>query len=56
MEPIIKVDGEELRSLLDGLKWAEGTIHSLRFAIDGDCVKVKINGGTWSPPLGKVEK
>jgi hypothetical protein len=58
MDPIIKVDGKELESLLDQLR-DDGDgyrIWSLRFAIDGDCVKVKINSGTWSPPLGGVEK
>lgn len=59
MDPIIKVEGEELESLLRMLSVDPiarvFNIRSLRFAIDGDCVKVKINHGVWSPPLGKVE-
>ena len=56
MDPIIKVEGKTLTRLLDALLIDPTDIRTLRFAIGGDCVKVKINGGTWSPPMGEVEK
>ena len=30
-------------------------VHSLRFSVDGGGIKIKVNGGTWSPPMGTVE-
>lgn len=30
-------------------------IHSIRFSDDGGGIKIKVNGGTWSPPMGTVE-
>lgn len=29
--------------------------HTLRFSVDDGGVKIKVNQGVWSPPLGKVE-
>ncbi len=55
MDPIIKLDGVEVEHLIDALESTQ-LIHTLRFAIDDGGVKVKINWGMWSPPLGKVEK
>lgn len=54
MDPIIKLEGSEMEQLIDELE-ATQLVHTLRFAIDDGGVKVKINSGMWSPPLGKVE-
>lgn len=56
MEPIIKVEGTELTMLLAQLSSHQKEIHTLRFVIQDGAVKLKINSGVWSPPMGKVEK
>ena len=54
MKVIIKVDStpeiEEIRQAISPL----GT-HTLRFSISDGGIKLKVNAGVWSPPLGEVE-
>lgn len=40
---------------LDQLRNALAQAHSLRVSVDDDGVKFKINGGTWSPPMGCID-
>lgn len=40
---------------LDSLRSALAQAHSLRVSIDDDGVKFKVNGGTWSPPMGFID-
>ena len=47
MEPIILVEGRDLEALKNALSDPGREVHSLRVAIDGNCVKFKINQGTW---------
>jgi hypothetical protein len=58
MEPIIKVEGSQLTMLLNALSIVvtQNDVYSLRFAIEEGAIKIKVNEGVWSPPLGKVEK
>ena len=56
MDRIIKVTDKQLAMLLSAFTENASEIRTLRFAIEGECVKVKINGGTWSPPIGELDK
>ena len=58
VDPIVKVTGEDLLYLIRRLMWEQeqGSLHTLRVAIDDGGVKFKIGGGIWFPPLGEVEK
>lgn len=58
MDPIVLVSAKDLTYLLSWLAWEkdQGGLHTLRVAIDDGGVKFKVNSGTWSPPLGKVER
>lgn len=49
------ITGNELAMLL-GSAGCRADIYSLRVAIDDGGVKFKLNGGTWSPAFGKLEK
>ena len=60
MDTIIILDAVQARSLLDALKQTDksvngGGIRSLRVSIDDGGAKFKINGMTWSPPLGRLD-
>jgi hypothetical protein len=56
---IYEITGNDLRMFLGELGAqtdpAKNGIHTVRVAIDDGTVKVKVNGYTWSPPLGKRE-
>ena len=54
MEPIIVLEGVQLRAFLETLRNENRCFHKVSFAIDEAGLKVKINEGVWSPPLGKV--
>lgn len=51
MRPMWTFEGDELRALLNDLAehptW--GPIYRLRFALDEDTLKWKVNEDTWSP-------
>lgn len=49
MEPEIEISGEDLTILFLSLKAAR----SVRFAIDGGGLKISLDRGTWSPPIGQ---
>lgn len=61
MEPIVILESHDLNSFLGSVggiehaKDAGGDIYRMRFAIDGDGIKVKINEEMWSPPLGHIQ-
>lgn len=40
---------------LDALREALSNAHSLRVCVDGDQVKFKVNGGTWSAGMGCID-
>jgi len=46
---IITVSGTVLDVLLSRIEARDGHPHTVRVALDGDGVKVKVNGGEWSP-------
>lgn len=58
MDPIIVLEGADLRTLIQGIAAFASddspTIYRMRFAIDGG-LKVKVNEGMWTAPLGEVE-
>lgn len=51
MDPIIILDGRELRNFLENL--ATTDVRKLSVHVDGEHVKFKINEHMWSPPMGK---
>ena len=61
MEPIVRLEGPGLTMLVQSIANVEsripngGGIYRMRFTIDDGGVKVKINEGVWSPPLGEIE-
>lgn len=60
MEPIVILTGEDLQCFLNMMEDAAHLadtqgVRSIRFAIDGG-LKVKVNGGTWSPPIGRIDE
>lgn len=62
MDPIIALQGEALQRFLDLMEqviWQNQTsafpVHTLRIAIDGGGVKVKVNEFTWTRPMGVVQ-
>lgn len=56
MDEIIRFEGAELADLLDRLEDLTNDIGvtSIEVCVDGG-FKIKVNGGTWSPPLGTVK-
>jgi hypothetical protein len=51
---IVKVeDTETIQMIARALNTP--SIHTLRVSVNDGGVKFKINGGVWTPPLGKVE-
>jgi hypothetical protein len=62
MEPIVRLEGPGLSMLVQSIANVEnringgGGIYRMRFAIDDGGIKVKINEGVWSPPLGEIER
>lgn len=52
-DSVVLLDGETAREFVRYLNTYP--LSSLRFAIDDGGIKVKVNGGSWSPPIGKVE-
>lgn len=59
MKDIIIVDGNELKGLLDWLKFCvtadPDSIYQLRVCVDSGAAKFKFNSATWSPPYGRLE-
>jgi hypothetical protein len=60
MDEIVEFKGQELTELLDRLRSlveddGHGSVHSIRFAVDGG-LKLKVNNSTWTPPLGQVQR
>lgn len=60
MGPIVRIEGPQLEMVLSTIKSSEerigrGGIYRMRFAIDDGGVKIKINEGVWSPPLGDIQ-
>lgn len=60
MGPIVRLEGPGLSMLIQSIANVEnrisggGGIYRLRFAIDEGGIKVKINEGIWTPPLGSI--
>jgi hypothetical protein len=54
MDPVILLDGHDLEWLSKTL--TESHCDRMRMVIHDDGLKVKLDSGIWSPPLGRVEK
>lgn len=52
---IIGRGGIDINRLRDLFNHAERTAAPLRFCVDDGALKVKVGGGTWSPPLGSLD-
>lgn len=55
MEPIIIVDGRQLKDLLAAINFQQGLdggIRQISVHVDGEHAKFKINESMWSPPMG----
>jgi hypothetical protein len=57
MSAIITLTGSDLESFYQslGIEEVPAEVYRLRVMVDGDCVKVKANEWTWSPPIGGPE-
>lgn len=55
MDNITILEGNDLRELLDQIAARDGfgTIHTLRIHQREDGVAYKVNGGMWSPTIGR---
>ena len=49
----VELSGHELRAFLRELAGNRGSVQMLRFECRHDGIAVKINGGMWSPTLGR---
>jgi hypothetical protein len=53
MDRIIALEGADLEWLLSAVRSGE-PISRIRFCTDdADTIKIKINGGMWTPPMGR---
>lgn len=52
---ITLIEGTDLAALVRTLNAAskDGRLHSLRISQEGTEVKYKVNGGMWTPPIGR---
>ena len=58
MDGWIELNAEEAKSLLNTLYYHSNTggIRKIRINTEFNAVKIKVNEGIWSPPLGKKVK
>lgn len=58
MDKIIILEGQALQLLIsvaEHLAKHQDGLHSVRACVDGDSLKLKVNGGTWTPPMGELD-
>lgn len=58
MDRIVIVKGDDLASLVDfmeAITTGRERAYQLRVTIDGDQVKLKVNGSTWTPGYGELD-
>jgi hypothetical protein len=55
---VIKLSAVELASVIGQLKYAQDNYGEVRVSVDptDQAFKVKIDGGIWSPPLGRRDQ
>ena len=51
---IVILDEAETKVLFDGLGLKQDTMYRFRVSTDGGMLRVKVNEGCWSPPLGRL--
>jgi hypothetical protein len=58
MQNIVRLEGDALAAFMEMLERAyhstERDVYRLRFALDGDQFKMKVNEGMWTAGLGAV--
>lgn len=53
--PIVTIDNTEIiKMIIEELTHGERTPRVLEFAINGDGLRLCIDRGIWSPPVGKI--
>jgi hypothetical protein len=52
---VILLDPDDILHVLEDVQWAQERGASVRVAVDEGYFKIKVGGGTWSPPLGVTE-
>lgn len=50
-----KDEVDQLREALDPANTRLGSVHTLRVNTESGAAKFKVNGGCWSPPVGKLD-
>ena len=58
MNEIALVDGDELGDVIEALSLITSypsRVYELRFCVDDGQLKVKVNGGTWTRGMGRLD-
>ena len=54
-QDMVIINGKQLQDLLEDLQARGSNLSHLRIAWYGDHVTLKINEGSWSPPVGRMQ-
>lgn len=58
MDKIIILEGQALETLISAAEYLakyQDRVYSVRACVDGDSLKLKIDGWTWTPPMGELD-